>query len=309
MKTVVYLAVTRVAATPSNLAAAERISSAFGAALRALVTLQTESLVAASGISTQMLDDWIGEPISPILLSQPDRIAEGIARAVDSRCDIAAIVAPHTPAHLDYLAMLSAALGIPFIANMAAVEQDAIQSFICASRVAQSLAMPRETFCATFQSSIQIHARARTQSSSNDLSARAIARSALFEFMPFDSVDFDLDTANIVFSAGRGIGNDENFKKFSDCARKFNAAIAASRCAVDLGWARNDHQVGQTGKTIAPDIYVAFGISGAIQHMAGIKQAKTLVAINIDADAPIFESSDYGICEDANRIVQYLLER
>lgn len=309
MKTVVYLAVTRGAATPSNLAAAERISSAFGAELRALVTPQTESVVASSGISTQMLDDCLGEPISPISLSQPDRIAEGIARAVDSRCDIAAIVAPHTPAHLDYLAILSAALDVPFIANMTAVEQDAIQSFVCASRVAQSQATPRGTFCATFQSSIQIHASSRIQSSAHDLKARAIARSALLEFMPFDSGDFDLDTAKIVFSAGRGIGSAENFKRLSDCAKKFDAAIAASRCAVDLGWARNDRQVGQTGKTIAPDIYVAFGISGAIQHMAGIKQAKTLIAINIDADAPIFESSDYGICEDANRVVRYLLER
>jgi electron transfer flavoprotein alpha subunit len=219
------------------------------------------------------------------------------------------VLAPSTTFGKDLLPRIAAKLDLPAVSDVMAVEAPKrFQRPIYAGNAILTVEVDAPIVLATVRSASFEAAPTGGQApvETGSVSTTSVAHTRLIELAAAKSDRPDLQTARRVVSGGRALGSAEKFQLVQQLADTLGAAVGASRAAVDAGYAPNDLQVGQTGKIIAPELYIALGISGAIQHMTGIKDARTIVAINKDADAPIFEAADFGLVGDLFEIVPAL---
>lgn len=243
--------------------------------------------------------------VSKVLVADDASYGNGLAEPVSALVvslagDYSHIVAPATNSAKNILPRVAALLDVMVISDITAViDADTFERPIYAGNAIQTVKSADATKVvsvrtATFDASDN-GGTAPVESTS------AVADPGLSEWIEDKVATSDrpeLTSAGVVVSGGRGVGSEEDFAIIEGLADKLNAAVGASRAAVDSGFAPNDWQVGQTGKVVAPDLYVAVGISGAIQHLAGMKDSKIIVAINKDEEAPIFQVADFGLVAD-----------
>lgn len=243
--------------------------------------------------------------VSKVLCAQDDAyghdLAEPVADLIISlSSDYTHIVAPSTSASKNILPRVAALLDVMIISEViAVVDADTFERPIYAGNAIQTVKSSDLIKVATIRTST--FEAANEGGMANVESIDACANPGLSEWVEDKVAASDrpeLTSAGIVVSGGRGVGSEDDFKIIEGLADKLGAAVGASRAAVDSGYAPNDWQVGQTGKVVAPDLYVAVGISGAIQHLAGMKDSKIIVAINKDEEAPIFQVADFGLVAD-----------
>lgn len=220
------------------------------------------------------------------------------------------VFAPNTTFGKDLMPRVAATLGVAMVTDLMAVhEPHVFDRPIYAGNAVTTVKAPADQYvvatvrCASYKPAATGEA-APVEPLALDI--EQVAGSRLVSLHRHDSERPDLQTATRVIAGGRGVGSEDNFDILYKLAEKLGAAVGASRAAVDAGYVPNDMQVGQTGKIIAPELYICFGVSGAIQHLAGIKDAKTIVAVNSDADAPIFEIADIGLVGDLFDVVPAL---
>ena len=229
-------------------------------------------------------------------------LAEALANLVTGMAgEYDAILAPATTTGKNFMPRVAAALDVAQISEIIAVDSaDTFKRPIYAGNAIQTVQSSDAKKIITVRTTAFAAAAAEGGSASIE-DAPATEDPGLSSFVKAElssSERPELTSAKIIISGGRGMGSSENFKLVEAVADKLGAAVGASRAAVDAGFAPNDFQVGQTGKIVAPDLYIAVGISGAIQHLAGMKDSKIIVAINKDEEAPIFQIADYGLVAD-----------
>lgn len=215
--------------------------------------------------------------------------------------DYDAILAPATTTGKNFLPRVAASLDVSQISDIISVEStDTFKRPIYAGNAIATVQSSDAVKVITVRTTAFDKAAA-TGGSAEVVSIDAVAGSGKSEYIGAELSVSDrpeLTSAKIIISGGRGMGSGENFKIIEAVADKLGAGVGASRAAVDAGFVPNDYQVGQTGKIVAPELYIAVGISGAIQHLAGMKDSKIIVAINKDEEAPIFQVADYGLVAD-----------
>ncbi len=255
--------------------------------------------------------------VGRVLLVDAPHFADGLAENVAAQVLAAApgythIFAPASSHGKNVMPRVAASLGSAQISEAIAVQShDTFARPIYAGNAIATVQCADAVIVATIRATSFAAAAADGGSATVETIA-AVADSGLSRFVGREVAKSDrpeLQTAKVVVSGGRALGSAENFDLLDKLARRLNAALGASRAAVDAGFAPNDWQVGQTGKIVAPQLYIAIGISGAIQHLAGMKDAKVIVAINKDADAPIFQVADYGLVADLFQAIPELIER
>ncbi len=256
------------------------------------------------------------EGVSKVLCAEGDslghRLAESTADLIVGLAgDYTHIAAPATTDAKNILPRVAALLDVMVISDASAVvDADTFERPIYAGNAIQTVKSADAKKVVSFRTST--FDAAPTGGSASVEMVDAPAASGLSEWVEDKVAESDrpeLTSAGVVVSGGRGVGSEEDFALIEKLADKLGAAVGASRAAVDSGYAPNDWQVGQTGKVVAPELYIAVGISGAIQHLAGMKDSKVIVAINKDEEAPIFQVADYGLVADLFTAVPELTEK
>ena len=246
---------------------------------------------------SEIYDKQLAENITPLILS----IAENYSH----------IIAPATAFGKNLMPRVAALLDVSQISDIIKIEsKDPFVRPIYAGNAISTVKSNDEKKVITIRpTSFEPAEKSGGSASIEDISAKKnINLSTFVKKEESKSERPELGTARIVVSGGRGLQSSENFKLITELADKLNAAVGASRAAVDAGYVGNDFQVGQTGKVVVPELYIAVGISGAIQHLAGMKESKVIVAINQDEEAPIFNIADYGLKADLFEAVPKLIE-
>jgi electron transfer flavoprotein alpha subunit len=241
-----------------------------------------------------------------------DQSAENIAALVIANgAGYSHIISPATTGGKNFMPRVAALLDVAQISDIVAVESaDTFVRPIYAGNVLATVQSADAVKVITVRTTAFEAAAEGGSASIENLAATADSgKSKLVGRELTKSERPELTAAKIIVSGGRGLGNGENYHKLLEpLADKLNAALGASRAAVDAGFVPNDYQVGQTGKIVAPQLYIAIGISGAIQHLAGMKDSKVIVAINKDPEAPIFQVADYGLVGDLFELIPQLVE-
>jgi electron transfer flavoprotein alpha subunit len=254
--------------------------------------------------------------VSKVLLADAPQLAEGLAENVEATVlnvakDYSHIVAPATAYGKNVAPRIAAKLDVAQISEITAVvASDTFERPIYAGNAIATVQSSDAIKVITVRAT-GFDAVAAEGGSASVEKIDAAADAGVSQFVNREVTKLDrpeLTSANIIVSGGRGLGSGENYTKVLEpLADKLGAALGASRAAVDAGYVPNDYQVGQTGKIVAPQLYVAVGISGAIQHLAGMKDSKVIVAINKDPEAPIFSVADYGLVGDLFTLVPELV--
>ena len=259
---------------------------------------QIAGITRALHVEHDIYENPVAEDLAPLIVS----VAEGYDAIVAASTTFSRNLMPRVAALLD-IAQLSDVVEV--------VSADTFKRYIYAGN-ALTTVQSKDTRKVITVRTTAFDAAPAEGGSAEVTTVAAVDPAGLTRFLGRDvqsSERPDLTSARIVVSGGRGIGSAENFAIVEKLADKLGAAVGASRAAVDAGYAPNDMQVGQTGKIVAPDLYVAVGISGAIQHLAGMKDSKVIVAINKDEEAPIFQVADYGLVGDLFKLLPELTEK
>ncbi|WP_165090542.1 electron transfer flavoprotein subunit alpha/FixB family protein [Neisseria yangbaofengii] len=274
-------------------------------------------LVAGNGVATVAEDAEQVVGVAKVLVAEAAHYAEGLAEelaplVVKLAADYRYVAATATAFGKNLLPRVAAVLDVPQISDLTEIVDN--QTFvrpIYAGNAFEMVQTPSEKLVLTFRATA-FEAAAATGGNAEVVNVVALEAQNISRFVKRELAQSDrpdLTQANVVVTGGRALGSAENFKQIlTPLADVLGAAIGASRSAVEAEYAPNDLQVGQTGKVVAPQLYFAIGVSGAIQHVAGMQDSKVIVAVNKDAEAPIFNVADYGIVGDLFEIVPQLTE-